>query len=393
MSVHAYRLAKGQLRWLYMLDLPVGPDGRRRQQKRKGFLDEAAARKAEDKARCEYGRVELAADGTVAAELTRWLDERELDLESTSLDNYRDVLRCYVFPHLGNRQLYTVDKQAIHGLYKTLLRNGGKRSAGLSPTTVRLVHRVLTKALRDLGFHIDGVRQPRPVQREIMGRKGIWTPAEATQFLHHHLGHRLRAAWVMAVVVGTRRGELAGLKWSKVDLDRAVLFIHWQRTAPSGVVLEKAPKGKSRRAVAIGPAMVAELQAHRERQRLEQEAAGALYHDGDYVFCREDGKPYYPKYLTDHWAKACADAAVPVIALHDARHTSATTGADAGVPEHVMQRRLGHADARTTRDWYTHVLPESERRAAELMETVLGADPNNALSRRNATSTPRRRAT
>lgn len=61
-----------------------------------------------------------------------------------------------------------------------------------------------------------------------------------------------------------------------------------------------------------------------------------------------------------------------MIALHDARHTSATTGADAGVPEHVMQRRLGHADSRTTREVYTHVLPESERKAAELMEAVLG---------------------
>jgi integrase len=332
-----------------MLDLPVGPDGPPTPAETQGLPRRDRRAQGRRQARGEYGRVELAADGTVTAELTRWLDERELDLETTSLDNYRDVLRCYVFPHLGARQLYTVDKQAIHGLYKTLLRNGGKRNAGLSPTTVRLVHRVLTKGLGDLGFHIDGVRQPRPVQREIMGRKGIWTPAEATQFLHHHLGHRLRAAWVMAVVVGTRRGELAGLKWSKVDLDRGVLFIHWQRTAPSGGVPEKAPKGKSRRAVAIGPAMVAELQAHRERQRLEQQAAGALYHDSDYVFCREDGKPYYPKYFTDHWAKACAAAAVPIIALHDARHTSATTGADAGVPEHVMQRRLGHADARTTR--------------------------------------------
>jgi integrase len=67
-------------------------------------------------------------------------------------------------------------------------------------------------------------------------------------------------------------------------------------------------------------------------------------------------------------------AGVPVIVLHDARHTSATAGADAGVPEHVMQKRLGHADARTTREVYTHVLPESERKAAELMDSALGEE-------------------
>jgi len=136
-------------------------------------------------------------------------------------------------------------------------------------------------------------------------------------------------------------------------------------------VVEKAPKGKSKRAVALGPALVAALRAHQARQDAEKALAGAVYDDQGYAFCREDGKPYYPRYFTDQWEKCCAQAGVPVIALHDARHTSATTGADAGVPEHVMQRRLGHANGRTTREVYTHVLPESERRAAELMEAAL----------------------
>jgi integrase len=204
-----------------------------------------------------------------------------------------------------------------------------------------------------------------------MGRKGVWTPAESSQFLQSCIEHRLRAAWVLAVIAGVRRGELAGLKWGKVDLDRGVLFVHWQRTATSAGVVEKEPKGKSKRAVAIGPAVVAELWANKQRQDLEKARAGVVYRDGGYVFCREDGLPYYPAYFTDQWADACTAAKVAVIALHDARHTSATTGADAGVPEHVMQRRLGHADSRTTREVYTHVLPESERKAAEVMEAIL----------------------
>ena len=54
-----------------------------------------------------------------------------------------------------------------------------------------------------------------------------------------------------------------------------------------------------------------------------------------------------------------------MITLHDARHTSATTGADAGVPQHVMKNRLGHASRRTTDEVYTHVLDLSARKAAE----------------------------
>jgi integrase len=36
-----------------------------------------------------------------------------------------------------------------------------------------------------------------------------------------------------------------------------------------------------------------------------------------------------------------------------------------------MQRRLGHAQSRATQDVYTHVLPDAERRAAEIMEEAI----------------------
>lgn len=111
-----------------------------------------------------------------------------------------------------------------------------------------------------------------------------------------------------------------------------------------------------------------------------------MYDDGGYVFCREDGRPYYPRYLTQEWERCCRAAGVPVIALHDARHTSATTGADAGVPQHIMKNRLGHASRRTTDEVYTHVLDLSARKAAELMETAIfgpgrhGVDAHPAAS-------------
>jgi len=104
-----------------------------------------------------------------------------------------------------------------------------------------------------------------------MGRKCVWTPAQSKQFLTFHADHRMRAAWALAIVVGARRGEIAGLKWSRIDLDRGVLYLHWQRTTTSTGVVEKTPKGKSKRTVAIGPALVAELRAHRNRQSAEKE--------------------------------------------------------------------------------------------------------------------------
>jgi integrase len=371
----AVRFDSKRKSWMFVIDLPPGPDGRRRQMFRRGFKTEALAAREEKLAKQQFGRTDLAADGTVAAELTQWLGERELDVAVTTLANYRNAITKYVIPLLGGRQLYTLDKRAIHDLYRHLIARGGRNNRPLSAETVRHVHRTLMKALKDLGISIDGVRQPRPTDREEKGRKGVWTAKQCNAFLVAAADDRLYVAWVLAVVCGMRRGELAGLKWPRVDLDSGVIHVHWQRAVASGEVeggvIEKEPKGKSRRSVAIGPVLVALLREHLQRQQAEEALAGVVYRRGGYVFCREDGVPYHPKFFTDRFRDLCVMTGVPVIVLHDARHSSATVGADHGVPQHAMQRRLGHAQSRTLQEVYTHVLPDAERRAAEIMEEAI----------------------
>ncbi|MDG4833055.1 site-specific integrase [Solwaraspora sp. WMMD1047] len=366
--------------WYYVLDLPRGDDRKRRQKWCRGFSSETLAKRAEELARKQFGQAELAADGTVAAELLKWLEERELDVALTTLANYRHAVMKYVIPYLGARQLYDLDKRAINDLYRTLLKRGGRKGEGLSAETVRHVHRTLMKALKDLGVAVEGVRQPRPADRETHGRKGVWTAAQCATFLAHAAGDRLYAAWVLVVVCGMRRGEIAGLKWPKVDLDKRLIHIHWQRAVASGEVaggiVEKEPKGKSKRSIFVGTALARVLSDHSDQQGKEIAAAGVAYQELGYVFCKEDGTPYHPKYFTDRFRALCLAAGVPVIVLHDGRHTSATVGADHGVPRHAMQKRLGHARATMTDEVYTHVLPESERRAAEIMEeAILGSPP------------------
>jgi hypothetical protein len=161
--------------WLYVINLPETADGKRRQMMRRGFADEAAARAEERAALARFRQVNLAADGTVAAELDRWLSEREIDLSVTGLSSYRDYIRAYVNPHIGDQRIYALDKDLVHGLYKKLLRSGSREGAPLSPATVRTVHRILQKAFADLGIEIAGIRQPRKPRRLAMGRKGVWT--------------------------------------------------------------------------------------------------------------------------------------------------------------------------------------------------------------------------
>ena len=117
----------------------------------------------------------------------------------------------------------------------------------MGASTVRTVHRILQKAFKDLGLEITGVRQPKKPQKLDFGRKGVWTAEESVQFLAAVKDDRLYAAWVLAVVCGLRRGELAGLRWSKVDLVRGVVRTDWahrgstQAIGPTTPGLDRLP--------------------------------------------------------------------------------------------------------------------------------------------------------
>jgi integrase len=116
---------------------------------------------------------------------------------------------------------------------------------------------------------------------------------------------------VLAIVVGLRRGEVLGLKWEKIDFDGRALAVHWQRTTTSrNGVIEKAPKGRSKRTVPLGSVTVTVLHTHQVRQGAEKAAAAEIYEDGGYVVCREDGRPYYPRYLAQEWERCCRVAGV-----------------------------------------------------------------------------------
>jgi integrase len=171
-----------------------------------------------------------------------------------------------------------------------------------------------------------------------------------------------------------RRGELAGLRWSDVDLDRATLSIVSQRTTDADwKVVTKEPKGSSGRVIDLGPQTVAALRARRKQSVAERLQWGAAYVDSGLVFTREDGSGYHPTRMADLFQRLAKAAGVPVIRLHDARHSCATLGLDAGIHPKVVQQLLGHASWSTTMDLYSHRVERLQREATGRIESALFA--------------------
>jgi integrase len=196
--------------------------------------------------------------------------------------------------------------------------------------------------------------------------------AEARTLLAAAADDRLFAVYVLALVLGMRRGEVLGLRWSAVDLDGGTLRVRSSLQRVGGqLVLSSAETRRARRAIPLPRAVVKVLRVHRESQAAERVAA-EVWSDDDLVFTTSIGTAIEPRNVNRHYEGLLDKAKVRRVRFHDLRHSCASLLFELGVPLRMVMEILGHSQISTTSDIYTHVMPAQYREVADTLDAWLG---------------------
>ena len=179
---------------------------------------------------------------------------------------------------------------------------------------------------------------------------------------------RLYPLWRFLAMTGCRRGEALGLTWRDLDTENGRVAIRRALVPINGRVCETEPKTKrGRRLIALDTETVAVLRQQAARQLAEQQALGDGWLDSGRVFTAENGAQLHPERISALFARLARAAALPPIPLHGLRHTYASLALAKGVNAAIVPRRLGHATVAFTLDIYSHVLPQVDAEAAEVI--------------------------
>jgi integrase len=108
------------------------------------------------------------------------------------------------------------------------------------------------------------------------------------------------------------------------------------------------------------------LRALGAQQKRERVAFGPQWIDTGLVAVNADGSPIRPETYSKAFRRHCASAGVPVIRLHDTRHTAATRMLDSGTTVSATAKWLGHDPAMTLRV-YGHVYEETLASAGDVL--------------------------
>ena len=189
---------------------------------------------------------------SVGEYLEWWLkDSVRATVRPSTYEVHRHMIQPHIVPSLGRLKLKDLSPTHVRGFYRD------KLDSGLSAATVRKMHSVLRKALKQAVLDglvprnvCEAVKPPKVERKEItpLDREQAKALLEAAR----DAGDRLEALYVLAVHTGMREGELLGLKWEDVDLKHGMLRLRHALVREGGkTVLGDLKTPKSRRSVRL----------------------------------------------------------------------------------------------------------------------------------------------
>jgi integrase len=351
--------------WAGMLDLGWQDGKRKRKFVYARTRAEAARKLADANRQLREGRLIADERTTVDQYLRSWLENIEPTIAASTHKRYGQLLKLHAYPYIGKHRLTKLEPTHLARLYARRIK------AGLSPTTVLQLHRVLHHALKDA--HRQGlaprnvaelVTPPVKAEHEFI----TLSPKQARRFLEVVAGNRLEALYVVALTTGMREGELLGLHWADVDLDAGAVH-----------VVRRLKRRTSRRQVLLVAPAVEALKLHQERQEEERRRAGSIWHDEGLMFPNSIGRPINPSnFLRRDFYPLLEKAGLPQMRFHDLRHSAATLLLGMGVHPKIVSELLGHTQIGITLDLYSHVTATMQRDAVQAFEELLGSSQGSS---------------
>jgi integrase len=313
----------------------------------------------------------------VRERVNQW--EASGDISARSAERYRGLIEHQIAPYIGAKllpKLRPLDIEEWHTALRTKGRADGE--GGITARTIGHAHRVLSKALSDaltnelVTKNVASTKSaPKVTEEEMVIVQDV--PRFVAKLAQHE---RLRPLAMVALFTGMRLGEVLALRWINVDLDNAVIHVREaiERTVTHGIRF-KPPKSKAgRRNITLPDILINTLREYRKSQlELRMRVGAGRLPDDALLFADIDGNLQPSNAISTIWGDFAKRIGMPEITFHALRHTHASQLIDAGVDIVTISKRLGHAKPDITLRVYAHLFRNDDRRAANAINSILGA--------------------
>ena len=295
----------------------------------------------------------------------------KIKLRPSTYKTSQGFLKNHIKPQIGSIPLAELTSLDLQRFYKHLLDGGRvdrietkKKPKGLAPKTVRNIHQMIGSAY-NLAMEqrlvtknpTQGCALPKVEHKEMR----TLTSDQLSAFFQEARDSGVFALYYIDLTTGLRRGELLGLKWSDIDLEKGDLRVQRQIGRIDGKIIEMPLKTKNAyRTLLLSADAISVLMQQRRKTG-----------NSEWVFPSPTGGPMSPDSVLHMLHRVLKRAGLPKVRFHDLRHTFATLALQNGVDIKTVSGMLGHFSAGFTLDTYAHVTTSAKREAAKTMGNLL----------------------
>ena len=331
----------------------------------------AALNKLNNKAK--KGQPISAAEQTLGAYMAGWLENVRRTKATHTYRSYEQTSRCYILPELGGAKLEELNGPQVQRFLNALA------DSGLSPASVRNVNATLrtalTAAIGDELIDRNASKIARP-PKQVRYEAKFLALEDAKKLFAAMAGHRYEALIVVTTMMGLRRGEVCGLRWSDIvfadDYTWARMTIRqaMQRTLDgTGQQLADLKSKSSRRNPPVPKMCIDALLRRQAMQEQEKLDAGKNWSNPqNFIFTSKFGAPIVIEKCGRELDAALERAGLPHCRFHDLRHSTASLLISLGVHLKVVQEILGHSNFSITADVYAHLMPTQHEDAMRKLD-------------------------
>jgi integrase len=335
------------------------PNGRARAKSFKRKVDASRFAQAveADKARGDWLDPRLA-----RVTLAQYVDEWRPtigNLKPSTKAGYDSLLRIHILPALGDAPLGKITPKDVRALI-------GDIEGRLSPARIRQVYRLLSMVLKsavESGYISKspcvGIKLPKWMKREMH-----YLDADQVERLAEAVGPDHDVLVYLLAYGGLRWGEAVALRRGRCNLLKRSIDVREAASDVDGTLHFGATKTYESRTVPLPGFLVEKLAHHLE----------AVPNDPQALVFTTGGKPLRgSNWRSRVWLPALQRAGLPVIRIHDLRHTCAALLISHGHSPKSIQAHLGHSSITVTMDTYGHLFPEEREKIAAGLEEAYRA--------------------
>lgn len=380
-------------------------DGSEKPYQKSGFKTEKEANKAREKTIAELynGTFIVYSKVKVADFMLSWL-EIDIGKRTESHEtyyNYCNTVNNHIIPALGNKRMADVTRGDIQKLFNA--KASYSRSVAEQVKTIMNVsfrYAVTSKVISV--SPVEGVGLPKTEtsqkktafrSRSIDTQKTL-TMEQVLVLLEKSKDTPIHMQVLFGVLMGLRRSEINGVKYSDIDYINRTLNVNRQLGRVHNAKKEDfAPKTftkqevglktkSSYREIPIPDYVFEEILKERQVYEANRNRRKGEFQDLDYICCSTYGRPRSKGFHCKYYKQLLAESGLPDIRWHDLRSTYCTLLLKEEFNPKAVSKLMGHAKELITMDVYAdnrEIIADGVPEIEAYMEMVLPNMEENEL--------------